>query len=88
MPSSAKQDPDEKARRAAAAARSVASDGKIYFSYAQVASAVMACVPAVEEFEPDVFVAIGGRGIFIPARMLRTSGSKKADLGHIIGIVR
>jgi hypoxanthine phosphoribosyltransferase len=70
----AKQDPDEKARRAAAA-RSVASDGKIYFSYAQVASAVMACVPAVEEFKPDVFVAIGGGG-FIPARMLRTKVKK------------
>ena len=82
MPSSAKQDPDEKARRAAA--WSVASDGKIYFSCAQVASAVMACVPAVKEFKPDEFVAIGGG--FIPARMLQTK-VKKTDLGHIIRIV-
>ena len=61
----AKQDPDEKRRR------SLAADGRCYFSYAQIASAVSNCVPAVEAFNPDVFLAIGGGG-FIPARILRT----------------
>lgn len=65
----AKQDPGEKARR------SLAADGKCYFSYAQVATAVARCVPEVEAFAPDVFVAIGGGG-FIPARMLRTKVKK------------
>ena len=55
--------------------RSLAADGKCYFSYAQVANAVSSCVPAVEAFAPDVFVAIGGGG-FIPARMLRTEVKK------------
>ena len=32
----------------------------------------MACVPAVEEFKPDVFVAIGGGG----SRMLQTKVKK------------
>ncbi len=67
--SGAKQDPTEKVHR------SLAADGKCYYSYAQVASAVMNCVPAVESFGPDVFVAIGGGG-FIPARMLRTKVKK------------
>ena len=49
-----KQDPAEKQRR------SLAADGKCYFSYAQIASAVSRCVPEVEAFNPDVFVAIGG----------------------------
>ena len=65
----AKQDPGEKARR------SLAADGKCYVSYAQVATAVARCVPEVEAFAPDVFVAIGGGG-FIPARMLRTKVKK------------
>lgn len=64
-----KQDPAEKQRR------SLAADGKCYFSYAQIASAVSRCVPEVEAFNPDVFVAIGGGG-FIPARMLRTEVKK------------
>ena len=65
----AKQDPASKRQRC------LASDGKCYFSYAQVAEAVSSCVPAVKEFNPDVFVAIGGGG-FIPARMLRTEVKK------------
>ena len=64
-----KQDPTEKAQR------SLAADGRCYFSYAQIASAVSRCVPEVEAFAPDVFVAIGGGG-FIPARMLRTEVKK------------
>ena len=46
-----KQDPSEKAER------ELAADGRCYFSYAQVASAVSSTVPAVEEFARDVFVA-------------------------------
>lgn len=65
----AKQDPVEKNKR------SLAADGKCYFSYAQIASAVHRAVPEVEAFAPDVFVAIGGGG-FIPARMLRTEVKK------------
>lgn len=34
--------------------------------------AVMACVPAVEAFKPDVFIAIGGAG-FIPGDILAIS---------------
>lgn len=64
-----KQDPAEKSKRA------LASDGKCYFSYAQIAKTVSDSVPAVEAFAPDVFVAIGGGG-FIPARMLRTEVKK------------
>lgn len=43
----------------------------MYFSYAQIHSAVSSLVPKVKEFKPDVIIAIGGGG-FIPARMLRT----------------
>jgi hypothetical protein len=43
----------------------------VYFSYAQIHSAVSSLVPKVKEFKPDVIIAIGGGG-FIPARMLRT----------------
>ena len=68
-PMGAKQDPSEKAKR------SLAADGRCYFSYAQIATAVSNCVPEVEAFAPDVFVAIGGGG-FIPARMLRTEVKK------------
>ena len=68
-PMGAKQDPTEKAKR------SLAADGRCYFSYAQIATAVSNCVPEVEAFAPDVFVAIGGGG-FIPARMLRTEVKK------------
>ena len=64
-----KQDPAEKSKR------SLAADGRTYFSYAQIASSVSRCVPEVEAFAPDVFVAIGGGG-FIPARMLRTEVKK------------
>ena len=38
---------------------------------------VSRCVPEVEGFAPDVFVAIGGGG-FIPARMLRTEVKRVA----------
>jgi hypoxanthine phosphoribosyltransferase len=65
MSAGPKQDPVEKGKRA------LASDGRVYFSYAQIAEAVSSTVPAVKAFAPDVFVAIGGGG-FIPARMLRT----------------
>jgi len=61
----AKQDPAGKK------ARSVAADGKVYFSYAQIHDAVSSLAPRVKEFKPDVIIAIGGGG-FIPARMLRT----------------
>eukprot|EP00041_Stephanoeca_diplocostata_P024707 m.633309 g.633309 ORF g.633309 m.633309 type:complete len:226 (-) comp22580_c0_seq40:3072-3749(-) len=55
----------------AAAERQPAPDGRMYFSYAQIAETVTRCVPKVKAFNPDVIVAIGGGG-FIPARMLRT----------------
>lgn len=61
----AKQDPAEKKRRQCAA------DGKVYFSYAQIHSAITSLSKAILEWKPDVIVAIGGGG-FIPARMLRT----------------
>eukprot|EP00457_Paulinella_chromatophora_P013180 gb/GEZN01013456.1/.p1 GENE.gb/GEZN01013456.1/~~gb/GEZN01013456.1/.p1 ORF type:complete len:251 (-),score=16.44 gb/GEZN01013456.1/:261-950(-) len=48
-----------------------ASDGKCYYSYAQIAEAIHKKVPEVKAFNPDVLIAIGGGG-FIPARMLRT----------------
>lgn len=67
--SNAKQDPVEKSRRA------LAADGKCYFSYAQIHKSISGTVPAVKEFNPDVFLAIGGGG-FIPARMLRTEVKK------------
>ncbi|GMH91803.1 hypothetical protein TL16_g12160 [Triparma laevis f. inornata] len=50
-------------------------DGKCYFSYADIADAVSSKVTEVEEFAPDVIIAIGGGG-FIPARMLRTEVNK------------
>lgn len=61
----AKQDPVEKRRRHAA------SDGKVYFSYAQIHKTITSLKEKILEFKPDVMVAIGGGG-FIPARMLRT----------------
>lgn len=61
----AKQSPAGKAQRA------IATDGKTYFSYAQIHATVSAKVDEVRAFKPDVIVAIGGGG-FIPARMLRT----------------
>jgi hypoxanthine phosphoribosyltransferase len=61
----AKQDPESKAVRVAAA------DGKVYFSYASIHTAVTSLVPRARAFRPDVIIAIGGGG-FIPARMLRT----------------
>lgn len=61
----AKQDPAEKRRRCAA------SDGKVYFSYAQIHKAMSGLKEHVLAWQPDVMVAIGGGG-FIPARMLRT----------------
>ena len=64
-----KQDPTSKS------ARALASDGKCYFSYAQIAKTVSLSVKDVEAFAPDVFIAIGGGG-FIPARMLRTEVKK------------
>lgn len=63
----AKQDPAGKAARAS----KTAPDGKVYFSYAQIHRAITGLVPQIQEFAPDVIVAIGGGG-FIPARMLRT----------------
>merc|ERR1719399_1616314 len=65
MSQNAKQSPQGKA------ARSTAADGRIYFSYAQIAETVARAVPRVQAFAPDVLVAIGGGG-YIPARMLRT----------------
>ena len=64
-PTFAKQDPAGKNQRMAAA------DGKVYFSYAQIHETVSRLVGRVQEFNPDVIIAIGGGG-FIPARMLRT----------------
>lgn len=61
----AKQNPDEKRQRCAAA------DGRIYFSYAQIHYAMSNLVSRISAWKPDVIVAIGGGG-FIPARMLRT----------------
>mmetsp|Transcript_27513 Transcript_27513/g.50409 ORF Transcript_27513/g.50409 Transcript_27513/m.50409 type:complete len:221 (+) Transcript_27513:69-731(+) len=61
----AKQDPTEKKQRSAAA------DGRVYFSYAHIHSAVSALAAPIQAWQPDVMVAIGGGG-FIPARMLRT----------------
>jgi len=61
----AKKSPGGKANRSAAA------DGKVYFSYVQIAQTVSSTVPAVKVFQPDVIVAIGGGG-YIPARILRT----------------
>jgi hypoxanthine phosphoribosyltransferase len=60
-----KQDP------AGLALRATHSDGRVYFSYAQIHRTICALVPKIKEFKPDVIVAIGGGG-FIPARMLRT----------------
>ena len=54
-----------------AVTRREAEDGRVYFSYAQVRSAIVALAPRVREFKPDLIIAIGGGG-FIPARMLRT----------------
>ena len=54
-----------------AASRSLAPDGRQYFSYAQIAATISSTVPAVRDFRPDLIIAIGGGG-YIPARMLRT----------------
>ena len=51
--------------------RCQADDGRVYFSYAQVHSAIVSLAPRVKEFKPDLIIAICGGG-FIPARMLRT----------------
>lgn len=61
----AKQDPVEKRRRCCA------SDGRVYFSYAQIHRAVCSLRAQILAWKPDVMVAIGGGG-FIPARMLRS----------------
>jgi hypoxanthine phosphoribosyltransferase len=48
------------------------TDGRIYFSYAQVHQSVCDLADKVKkEFDPEVIVAIGGGG-FIPARMMRS----------------
>ena len=60
----AKQDPAYKSLRSF-------SDGKVYFSYAQIHETICGLVPDIKKFNPDVIIAIGGGG-FIPARMLRT----------------
>merc|ERR1712137_45969 len=44
---------------------------KKYFSYADIHRTVASMASKINEFKPDVIVAIGGGG-FIPARMLRT----------------
>ena len=62
----AKQDPQYKQQR------STASDGRVYFSYADIHKCITSLTPQIKEFRPDVIIAIGGGG-FIPARMLRTS---------------
>uniref|UniRef100_A0A6U5GKV2 Phosphoribosyltransferase domain-containing protein n=1 Tax=Corethron hystrix TaxID=216773 RepID=A0A6U5GKV2_9STRA len=49
-----------------------ASDGKIYYSYADVHTALMSLSSRIQTFEPHVILAIGGGG-FIPARILRTA---------------
>mmetsp|Transcript_30580 Transcript_30580/g.34883 ORF Transcript_30580/g.34883 Transcript_30580/m.34883 type:complete len:196 (+) Transcript_30580:56-643(+) len=48
-----------------------AADNKVYFSYADVHATITSLHPFLQEFKPDVIVAIGGGG-FIPARILRS----------------
>jgi len=52
----AKQDPASKSQRA------LAADGRVYFSYSQIAATVSSAVPEVNAFRPDVMIAIGGGG--------------------------
>eukprot|EP00121_Abeoforma_whisleri_P006163 Awhi_evm1s5598 len=52
MATKAKQDPAGKARRA----NEKGPDGKVYFSYAQIHSAVANIVDEVREFKPDVII--------------------------------
>lgn len=47
------------------------TDGKVYFSYADIQESLLQLVPQIQEFDPDLILAIGGGG-YIPARMLRT----------------
>jgi len=51
--------------------RTAHSDGKVYFSYAQIHEAICSLVPQIRTFEPAIMIAIGGGG-YIPARILRT----------------
>lgn len=53
------------------AQKTPAPDGKVYFSYADVHTAITSLYPKLEKFEPSVLIAIGGGG-YIPARILRT----------------
>eukprot|EP00614_Pseudopedinella_elastica_P001403 CAMPEP_0172588284 /NCGR_PEP_ID=MMETSP1068-20121228/7205_1 /TAXON_ID=35684 /ORGANISM="Pseudopedinella elastica, Strain CCMP716" /LENGTH=207 /DNA_ID=CAMNT_0013383563 /DNA_START=115 /DNA_END=739 /DNA_ORIENTATION=- len=63
--------PHAKQNPAGKTARAKAADGRVYFSYAQIHQAITGLAPQIQEFKPDVIVAIGGGG-FVPARMLRT----------------
>ena len=49
----AKQDPLAKRERAKH------SDGKVYFSYAQIHRTICSLVPRIKEFRPDIILAIG-----------------------------
>lgn len=51
--------------------RRQAPDGKVYYSYTDIHLMIAGIVKSVNEFKPDVIVAIGGGG-FIPARMIRS----------------
>jgi len=61
----AKQSPSRKAQIASR------TDGKTFFSYAQIHDTIISLAERVKKFNPDVMIAIGGGG-FIPARILRT----------------
>ena len=51
--------------------RKAASDGRIYYSYADVHKTLENMVPEIKKFKPDLILAIGGGG-YIPARILRS----------------
>ena len=51
--------------------RKAASDGRIYYSYADIHKTLEKMVPEIKKFKPDLILAIGGGG-YIPARILRS----------------